>query len=388
MGDRFLRYFFPLADPNYTTYTRAYALGHTLVGPLDFRVPSNDPADNRVDPDLKAARQTEFTVGAEFGLTNNLVLSGRYTRKNLDRTIEDVGFIDALGNENFFIANPGLGIVSQPFAPGLPASPLAKRLYNAMELRLDKRFSKNYFFNVSYTYSRLTGNYSGLSSSDEPDGLGVGRSSPNVNRFFDLPFLGFNTNGQPDNGVLATDRPHALKMFGSYTFDWKNFLSRLDSKGANSTEIGASFIGLSGTPLSSRVQLYGAYTFLNTRGDLGRTPMFTQTDFQLTHTIKLAADGRFALKFDVNLLNAFNENNILSVFTQISPDSLTAGNFGISDATGLGELNTFRAVFAGGLTSQIQAGLANGSIARDARFNQPLTRQIPRQIRFGFRFVF
>ncbi|HEX4900868.1 MAG TPA: TonB-dependent receptor [Pyrinomonadaceae bacterium] len=387
-GDKFLRYFFPLADPNYTTYTRAYALSHTLVGPLDFRVPSNDPADNRVDPDLKAARQTEFTVGAEYGLSNNLVLSGRYTRKNLDRTIEDVGFIDALGNENFFIANPGMGIVSQPFAPGLPASPLAKRLYNAMELRLDKRFSQNYFFNVSYTFSRLTGNYSGLSSSDEPDGLGVGRSSPNVNRFFDLPFLGFNTNGEPDNGLLATDRPHALKVFGSYTFNWKDFLGGLDSKGANTTEIGASFIGLSGTPLSSRVQLYGAYTFLNTRGDLGRTPMFTQTDFQLTHTIKLAGDGRYALKFDVNLLNAFNENNVLSVFSQISPDSLTAGNFGISDADGLGELNTFRAVFAGGLTSQILAGLANGSIARDVRFNQPLTRQIPRQVRFGFRFVF
>ena len=87
-------------------------------------------------------------------------------------------------------------------------------------------------------------------------------------------------------------------------------------------------------------------------------------------------------------INAFNENNVLSVFTQISPDSLTAGNFGISNAGGLGELNTFRAVFAGGLTNQIQQGLANGTIARDARFNQPLTRQLPRQVRFGFRFVF
>jgi hypothetical protein len=388
-GDKLLRYFFPLADPNYTTYTRAYALSRTLVGPLDFRVPSNNPADNRVDPDLKPARQTEFTVGSEYGLSNTLVFSGRYTRKNLDRTIEDVGFIDATGNENFFIANPGMGLVSQPFAPGLPASPLAKRLYNAMELRLDKRFTNNYFFNVSYTFSRLTGNYSGLSSSDEPDALGVGRSSPNVNRFFDLPFLGFNTNGQPDNGLLATDRPHAVKVFGSYTLDWKDFFGyQVDGSGSNATEFGASFIGMSGTPLSTRVQLYGAYTFLNSRGDLGRTPAFTQTDFQMTHTLKLAGDGRYALKFDVNLLNALNENNVLSVWSQVSPDSLTAGNFGISNAGGLGELNTFRAVFNGGLTNQINAGLTNGSIARDARFNQPLTRQIPRQVRFGFRFVF
>jgi hypothetical protein len=116
--------------------------------------------------------------------------------------------------------------------------------------------------------------------------------------------------------------------------------------------------------------------------------VFTQTDLQLTHTIKLAGDGRYALKLDFNVLNAFNENNVLSVFSQISPDSLTNGNFGISNADGLGELNTFRAVFNGGLTNQILQGLANGTIARDARFNQPLTRQIPRQVRFGFRFVF
>src|SRR6266498_429498 len=389
-GDKLLRYFFPLADPNYTTYTRAYVLAHTLVGPLDFRVPSNSPSDNRVDPNLKAARQTEFTVGSEYGLSRELVFSGRFTHKKLDRTIEDVGFIDAAGNENFFIANPGMGLVANSFASGLLPSPLAARQYNAMELRLDKRYAKNYYLNASYTFSRLTGNYSGLASSDEPDALGVGRSSPDVNRFFDLPFLGFNANGQPDNGRLATDRPHAFKAFGAYTFDWKNLFGReLESSGHNSTELSASFLGLSGTPLSTRVQLYGAFTFLTTRGDLGRTPVFTQTDVQLSHTYKFGNDGRMALKLDINLANAFNENNVTSVWTQISQDSLTAGKFGITGATaGIAELNTFRAVFSGGLTSQILAGLANGSIARDARYNHPLTRQLPRQVRFGFRFIF
>jgi outer membrane receptor protein involved in Fe transport len=392
-GDKFLRYFFPLADPNYTTYTRAYDISHTLVGPLDFRVPSNNPADNRVDPNLKAARQTEFTFGSEYGLSRDIVLSGRFTHKKLDRTIEDVGFFDAGGNENFFIANPGMGLVSKSFAPGLPASPLAARQYNAMELRLDKRYARNYYLNASYTFSRLTGNYSGLSSSDEPDALGVGRSSPNVNRFFDLPFLGFNTNGQPDNGRLATDRPHALKLYGAYTFDWKDILGHsFDKSGHNSTELSASFIGLSGTPLSTRIQLYGAYTFLTTRGDLGRTPVYTQTDANLTHTYKFGNDNRFALKFDFNVLNLLNENNVTSVWTQISPDSLSGNTFGIGPfargSEGVQELNTFAALFNGGLTDKIKAGLANGTISRDARFNQPLTRQLPRQVRFGFRFVF
>jgi hypothetical protein len=388
-GDQFLRYYFPLADPNWTTYTRAYALSHTIVGPIDFRVPSNDPSDNRVDPDLKAARQTEFTAGTEYGLTRDIVLSGRYTRKKLDRTIEDVGFVDSQGNENFYIANPGMGIVSKPFASGLPATPLAKRQYDAFEVRLDKRYAKNYYLNASYTYSRLVGNYSGLASSDEIDALGSGRSSPNVNRFFDLPFLGFTANGDPDNGRLATDRPHALKLFGAYTFDWKNFFGHaVDKSGSNSTELSASFIGMSGTPVSTRIDIYGASTFLFGRGDLGRTPTFTQTDATLKHTYKFGNDQRFGLRFEVNVLNIFNENNVTSIYPQISPDSLSNTTFGISDATGLGELNTFRAIFNGGLRDKIVAGLANGSIKKDARYNQPLTFQIPRQVRFGFRFMF
>ncbi|HEY0005347.1 MAG TPA: TonB-dependent receptor [Pyrinomonadaceae bacterium] len=392
-GDRLLRYFFALPDPNYTTYTREYALAHTLVGPIDFRVPSNDPSDNRVDPDLKAARQTEFTIGTEYGLTNDIVLGARYTRKQLDRTIEDVGFFDAAQNELFFIANPGLGAVSQPFAPGIPASPKAERKYDALEFRLDKRFSRNYYINASYTWSKLVGNYSGLASSDEPDALGVGRSSPNVNRFFDLPHIGFTPNGVPDNGRLATDRPHAFKFFGAYTFDWKNLFGHtLDSSGNNSTEISTAFIGMSGTPVSTQIGIYGANVFLFGRGDLGRSEPFTQTDLALTHTYKFGNDGRYAVKFDVNVLNAFNENNVTSVFQLISPDSLTGRTFGFNNAA-TAETDTIRAIFNGGLTSQIVAGfnLPVGDprrVARDARYNQPRTFQTPRQIRFGFRFVF
>ncbi len=197
-GDQFLRTFFPITNPNINALTVAsiLALPNTLT--LDFRVPSNDPSDNRIDPDLDAARQSGVTVGVEHELWRNFVVAARYTHKQVDRAIEDVGFFDDIGNENFFIANPGRGIVGQPFASGIPATPKAKREYDALEIRFDKRLSSNSFFNASYTYSRLYGNYSGLASSDEN-----GRSSPNVNRFFDLPFLGFNTNGQPDVGRHA-----------------------------------------------------------------------------------------------------------------------------------------------------------------------------------------
>ena len=91
----------------------------------------------------------------------------------------------------------------------------AVRDYDAFEIGLDKRFVNNFYFNANYTYSRLFGNYSGLASSDEPTG-GSGRQSPNVNRNFDLPFIGFTGVGEPDNGRLATDRPHVFKFYGAY----------------------------------------------------------------------------------------------------------------------------------------------------------------------------
>ncbi len=69
---------------------------------------------------------------------------------------------------------------------------------------------------MNYIWSRLYGNYSGTASSDEE---GV-RSDVNVNRYFDLPIAGFSASGGPDNGPLATDRPHVFKAFGSYSLNW------------------------------------------------------------------------------------------------------------------------------------------------------------------------
>lgn len=399
-GDQFLRTFLPiLATDNINTFT-SIASVLAQVGPrggttLDFRVPSNDPSDNRIDPNLKAQRQSEYTFGVEHEMWRNIVLRARYTHKQLDATIEDVGFFDNAGNENFFIANPGEGLVAQPFASGIPGTPKAERKYDAMEVTFDKRFSNNYFLNATYTYSRLFGNYSGLASSDER-----GRSSPNVNRFFDLPFLGFNLNGKPDNGRLATDRPHAVKIFGGYTYDW--FKSKV-----NSTDFTVAFLGTSGTPLSTQASYFNANTFVFGRGDLGRTDAFTQTDFAVTHRYKFGRDGKFGMAFEVNITNLLNEKNVTDRFTTIAVGSLSGQQgtaaFNLYNNCGVGgctELNTIRAIFNGGIQTQFLnllnntvdvdpgAAVVPDSVTRDARFNQPLSFQNGRQVRFGFRFTF
>jgi hypothetical protein len=392
-GDVFLR--------NYVTIRP----GQTYLGPqfsranliangtqLDFRVPSNDPADNRVDPNLKAARESQIDFSSDYQLSRSLLVGARYVHKNIDRTIEDVGIFDAQGNENFFIANPGFGVVAQPFFPGYKATPKAERKYDALEIKVNKRLANNYFVNASYTYSRLFGNYSGLASSDEN-----GRSSPNVNRFFDLPFLGFNADGAPDNGRLATDRPHVFKINAGYNLDWKG------SK-VNSTEFKAFFLGESGTLNSSRVSFYGAATFLNSRGDLGRTPIYTQTDFAITHKYKFGPDARYAMAFDLDILNLFNEKNVTNRFETIFGTDLAASNLTILLPTVTNELNAIARVFNGGIGSAIKELNRRGNVGlstcgttgtascaafkTDARFNQPSEYQQSRSVRFAFRFIF
>lgn len=405
-GDLFLRTFIPiLPTDTINTFTNVASV-LAQEGPrggitLDFRVPSNDPSDNRVDPNLDAQRLSEYTFGVEHelsryaGFMKDWVVRARFTHKQVDRAIEDVGFIDDIGNENFFIANPGFGLVANSFAAGLPATPKAKRDYDAIEITLDKRFSNNYYFSGTYTYSQLEGNFSGLASSDER-----GRSSPNVNRFFDLPFLGFTTDGVPDNGKLATDRPHAVKIFGGYTLDWFG-------KSTNQTDFTVAFLGTSGTPLSSQVSFFNANTFLFGRGDLGRTPVFTQTDFAITHRIKLGEDSKYGFAFEANITNLFDEKNITDFFTTRAIGSIagTQSGFNLFNNCPGGvcdELNAFRAVFAGGITNQlvnlinnqVQIGTdSNGNpvfetISQDARFGQPQSFQRGRQVRFGVRFSF
>jgi len=344
---------------------------------LDFRIPSNSGAGitvgGAVDPNLKAARQTEFTVGAERQLTRNMVLSGRYTFKNVDIAIEDVGIPTPEGSEAYVIGNPGFGLAAATQAQFGYPSAKAQRRYDALEIRVDKRLANSFFFNASYTFSRLFGNYSGLASSDE-----LGRSSPNVNRFFDLPFLGFTANGQPDNGRLATDRPHVLKAYGGYIYNWFG-------RNNNSTELSFFTTAQSGTPLTTQYTLYSATAILNGRGDLGRTEKFTETDVNIGHKYRFGSEDRLTLAFDFNIRNLFDESNELGRQTLVSSTNFNGGLLGTGD-----EPATIRRIFSGGIANLV-TGVFTNPARPDRRlntFNLTNNFQGPREIRFGFRLLF
>lgn len=281
----------------------------------DRRVPNFDSTD----PNIKPMYQDSTSVGAEYQLGGSMSLGMHYVHNDLSRTIEDIGAVDASGNETYIIGNPGESLARIQFPSGATpvgqAVPQPKRQYDALEFTLNKRLSNNYFWSASYVYSRLYGNYSGLAASEEvttpttgvssataqQQGGSVSRPGGNANRAWDIDELFWDARGNLDViGRLPTDRPHVVKLYGSYLMPF-------------GTQVGAFFYGGSGTPLTSYVvSTNQTQLFVNGRGDMGRTPILTRTDLLVSHEIRLAGSRR--LRFEMNALNVFNQKSTRHVF--------------------------------------------------------------------------
>jgi hypothetical protein len=419
-GDYWHDCIFMLDTTNIATIDPIMAGGHTcpsgggnpgaFIENVDWRTVANSTADNRVAPDLKPMKQHEFVAGGEYSLRHNVGLDVRYSRKRLDHTIEDVGTFDGAVGENYYIANPGEGIVKFPlaipglpaFCPACPAGPKATRNYDGLEVRVQKRLSHGWYASASYTYSRLWGNYSGLTSTDES-----GRHSPNVNRYFDMPFMAFDSHGKAAMGLLPTDRPHTLKMFGSYRLKWWGM----------ETTFGGNQVVYSGSPLTTEMSLIsslssshpieGRGTFVNITRDpatgnwvLGtiergkRTPKYTNSDVVVSHEFKLSkTNENLRAMVELNVLNLFNESNSLSVYQYPVHSSNRIISFGSDPVTASPNFAYF---FAGydyiavannpSIIPTVPAGTTGPVL--DSRYGIPNRFQGPRSLRLKVKFTF
>ena len=344
---------YAMDDPNYTgTIAPSYPIGGgcPATGPapgvnarfienVDYRATKADPRDPAISPDMKPMLQHEFVTGVDFELSRNWKVETRYSRKRLDRTIEDMSITDNLG---FYIGNPGTTFAdllhrstvipnaagvnylnTTPFCAECPAVQGATRRYDGAEISLARRAEGNWFGKVTYTYSRLRGNYPGLTNSEPTDGGTTGRLAPNNSRLFDLPTMTYLPSGQPDDGPLATDRPHTAKIFLSY---------RIKSK-VGVTSIGVNQALYQGVPLYSClavtgtgsacmwaegrnnfVQLSRAANGDFVKGDVvnnARSDPFFQTDVSIHHAVSVHEGMR--MEFEFNVLNALNHRAQLGV---------------------------------------------------------------------------
>jgi hypothetical protein len=274
------------------------------------------------------------------------VLRASYTHNNLRRTIEDLGALDADGNEVYLYGNPGEGVsLTQPTSGATKPFPMPKpvRKYDAMELVYTRRFTKGFSGQVSYVLSRLYGNYAGIANSDEITSPATGlvsagaqgsgaaaRQGGNANRSWDLDEILFDSKGTVDlKGRLATDRPHVFKAYGSKELNWGS---------KNSTIFGLFFYAGSGTPLSTQVYTTNQIPVLvNGRGDMGRTPFFNQTDLQISHEIKFGEVRR--IRFEANALNLFNQKTARNIFQALNRGS---GGAQPSSAINLAKVDLFK----------------------------------------------
>jgi len=329
---------------------------------VNWRIPANDPGDNTIDPNLKPMRRRVYDLVAEHALASGVVFNVRYTHNSMDRAIEDVGTLTPAG-EKYYIANPGYGITVNPgtWGAGYPMTPKARRDYDAVEFRADRRFSKHYYFSASYTWSRLWGNYSGLASTDD-----TAVPNPNASRYFDLPYASYDSRGRLAEGLLATDRPHTFKFYGAYALK-----SRLGE-----TNFGPNFIVFSGTPLTTELFAISSVTvYVNGRGDLGRTPVFSQSDLYLYHEFNVLKSERFRFRIDANVANVLNQGTVTGRYTNY---------LNRNDGSYLQFANPTE-YFKG---FYWKAMVAQQGLRTDPGYNHDNAWQSPRDMRFGLKFTF
>jgi outer membrane receptor protein involved in Fe transport len=367
-GDKWVDYWFTWDNPNVavnsasgcatgtnTIDERPSCPGGTFIEAFDQRHNAAEDLDQYVEPNLKPLEQHEVQVGGSrqlsFGRMGNVVLGARYVHKNLIRTIEDVGVNVAGVGTTYYIANPGEGITLSLNDPSIPAFPKAKRVYDAVEITLDRRLSNHWGLFLNYTESRLYGNYSGLASSDEN-----GRTSPNVERLFDNIQNMFDRNGNLVYGRLGTDRPHQFKAQGIYQFDWNMTL-------------GVNQRISSGIPVSEEASVTGGIPFFPYgRGNKGRTDALITTDLQLLQRVPLGGDRD--IEVGMTVLNLFDrdaptrlDNTRTLSSLPVSPDEFFSG-------------------------FDYEAVLAANPSRIDPKWLQPNQFQAPRQFRFSVKFRF
>ena len=207
-----------------------------------------------VQPGTKVPYVDEYVLGwqQEVGRDTSFEIRGIYREQG--RSLEDTQFNTVEATENYY-ANYyfgyalGLNINTVPFpndpqgAAGSPFGnyvlanpgentaagfPAAKRIYQALEFIVNKRFSDHWQVYGNMRFARLRGNYEGLFRNDN------GQSDPNISSLFDFPNSPLLA-GQFEPGPLNTDVPFSMKLYGSRAWD-------------NGLNIGAALNIAAGTP--------------------------------------------------------------------------------------------------------------------------------------------
>jgi hypothetical protein len=295
-----------------------------------------------VDPDLAPQSSDEIVLGAEADVVRRGRVGISYTRRWMNRVIEDLSRDEA---QSYFIANPGYG-AARDF-------PVATRNYDALTAFFQKGFDGSWVAQASYTLSYLRGNYAGLY---RPETLQI---DPNMNSDFDLRSLTVNREGP-----LPADHRHSLKIFGAKDLELsKSF--RLVLGGAARAESGGPTNYLGTHPL------YGLNeVFVLRRGSGERLPWVGAVDAHIGLSYELPGGQTIGLTTDI--FNLFGLQGVTSrderyTSSDVVPVTSAPGGVAVIKKNN-GDLLTAEEV--------------------NPNFGQPTAFQAPRRFRIGVRATF
>ena len=262
-------------------------------GPGQLWTTTGAPYPSAIDPDVKSPSNEEVVAGAEYEVIPNARLGVSYTHRNLRRALEDMSNTDG---QTYFIGNPGEGIAD--------SFPKAKRVYDAVTVTFNKTFSDLWLAQVSYTWSRLTGNYDGLWAPNYQQQL-----DPNITANFDLKTLLLN-----GDGVLSADITHFIKVYLAKEFVVTPVFS---------VSVGGSFNANSGTPVDAlgAHPIYGdGLAYLLVRGSAGRLPWVTSLDGKVNFNYRFTKD--LVVTASVEAFNIFNSQRPTLTDQRYTQDSV------------------------------------------------------------------
>jgi hypothetical protein len=349
-GGAFKITYYTLDTYDWTKLNKDNTQGSRYLYALDLRTAAV------LDPGIKPARTNVYDVGTELEIGHNMTFGVGYVHRAVANANEDFYVILANGATQKILGNPAEGLITQPYGASFPAQPKFERVYDGVDFQLRKRMSNNWTGGVSYTFSRLKGNYDGLADSDQQIYADV---NPNQGIYCDYLEGCYTSKATVDIGRLPSDRPNQFKLNGSYIFPW-------------GLTVGAYFSALSGTPITASLGVGSQLvTHPEGRGGNGRNPMTTQTDLMLMYGFKLGKDQRLSAVF--NVINLFNQDTAARTYQNMLLGGTTS--IAVPKAT----------YFAG---YDYQAAINASGSARDPRFLMVDRYQGPRSARIGIRFEF
>ena len=345
-----------------------------------------------VAPGIKAQFMDELLFGSEYQLAEDLKISVSYQNRRLGRVIEDVS---TDGAQTYLIANPGewseaeqrkleerIARVDDPTAKGRLQRQLdmfkgirmfdkPSRTYDALEVSVQRQFSKGLMVKGAYTHSRTMGNYPGSVSYDN------GQIDPNISSQYDLIELLANRYGK-----LPQDRPHSIKIDGNYTFDVGTH---------NALTVGSRIRYLSGIPMNAlgAHSVYGPdEAFLLPRGAMGRSEFEHGIDVHLSYGRRISKTMVAELYFDV--FNLYNKQGTFDTDQTYAPAVRLASAQGGGSAE-----NNVNPIVGGEYEDLIWAKTIDGQgnessvpTARNPNFGKTASRYAPTSARIGFRLTF